>query len=517
MDTLRGAFSVVDDDDDDDDDMNVDDGDIELGSVVVAQSEPESADEETEFTPPVKEVVRRAPLIALCFALFANSYALMNPVPYAGFMVIRFHVASDEKSAGYFAGLIMTAFMLGRFLSSFYCGRLSDRISRKFVIRTSLWSCVIFQLAFGLCRTYPTALAARLLLGFFNGIAGVAKAALPELVPKDEQQTAMGYVTNMWSLGMVAGPAVGGILAERQKKWPYLLPNLIGSCLALVSLAGVELWLPGRRRKTYARLDTNDEEEVVVVKKTTAPPGEEVVPAEDATYCRAIPEASRWPVGIYCVFSFIGIAYDESYPLWLLAPRSSGGLAMKSDSIGIVMAVTACGTFVLMFVVFPLISKRLDSAQLFKLSCTVVGFAVFLPPAIAAASTRLDRRVLAGCDAPGFLTWALLLPHNLLYRFALSCSYTALFVCINDSADAAVRGAVNGIAMSVASAFKAAGPSMGAAAFAWSLNNNLPPPFDHRFLFLCLGAASLLSALLAKYTLVPAAVRVPPPPKSQGR
>ena len=141
----------------------------------------------------------RKPIMTLCFAMFANSVALTNVFPYAGFLVLHYGLTADETKVGFYAGYLMTSFMAGRLLSSFYCGALSDRIGRKAVIRIGLWSCLLFSIAFGFSPTFAIALSMRLCMGLFNGLTGVAKAAIPEIVPKGpEQQTAMGYVAGMW-------------------------------------------------------------------------------------------------------------------------------------------------------------------------------------------------------------------------------------------------------------------------------------------------------------------------------
>ena len=140
----------------------------------------------------------RKPIMTLCFAMFANSVALTNVFPYAGFMILHYGLTEDETKVGFFAGYLMTSFMAGRLLSSFYCGALSDTIGRKAVIRIGLWSCLVFSIGFGFSPTFAIALSMRLCMGLFNGLTGVAKAAIPEIVPKGpEQQTAMGYVAGM--------------------------------------------------------------------------------------------------------------------------------------------------------------------------------------------------------------------------------------------------------------------------------------------------------------------------------
>ena len=140
----------------------------------------------------------RKPIITLCFAMFANSVALTNVFPYAGFMILHYGLTADETRVGFYAGY-SDGVLHGRAAAVVvYCGALSDRIGRKAVIRIGLWSCLVFSIGFGFSPP-AIALSMRLCMGLFNGLTGVAKAAIPEIVPKGpEQQTAMGYVAGMW-------------------------------------------------------------------------------------------------------------------------------------------------------------------------------------------------------------------------------------------------------------------------------------------------------------------------------
>ena len=68
-----------------------------------------------------------------------------------------------------------------------------------------------------------------------------------------------------------------------------------------------------------------------------------------------------------------------------------------------------------------------------------------------------------------------------------------IFVVTNNSVVASERGRLNGLAMAVASAFKAAGPVTGAVGFAWSLTNGIDVvPFDSSFAFLTSGLLMLI-------------------------
>ena len=89
--------------------------------------------------------------------------------------------------------------------------------------------------------------------------------------------------------------------------------------------------------------------------------------------------------------------------------------------------------------------------------------------ALMPAAVLIARLPAASDGGPTTTAWALLIAHNALLKCANNNNYTALFCCINNSCAATDRGAVNGLSMSIASAFKAAGPTMGASLFACAL------------------------------------------------
>ena len=92
---------------------------------------------------------------------------------------MSFGLTDDREAVGYYAGFVLSAFMLGRLVSSYPLGVLSDSLGRRPVIELGLWSCVVFQLGFGLAPTFELALLMRFLMGMCNGIIGVSKAWLP--------------------------------------------------------------------------------------------------------------------------------------------------------------------------------------------------------------------------------------------------------------------------------------------------------------------------------------------------
>ena len=140
---------------------------------------------------------------------------------------------------------MLSVFMLGRLVSSYPLGLLSDRVGRRPVIELGLLSCVVFQIGFALSPFFPLALFCRFLMGAFNGIIGVAKAWLPELVSPDRQAFAMSMISGMWGIGQVAATALGGLLygVGSTDSGPLavvplqFLPNAFGSVLSGASIS----------------------------------------------------------------------------------------------------------------------------------------------------------------------------------------------------------------------------------------------------------------------------------------
>jgi len=273
---------------------------------------------------------------------------------------------------------------------------------------------------------------------------------------------------------MVVGPAAGGVLAERPvtglfRRYPYALPNLFAAGLALVALVVIEAWLPGKTSYSKITDEDKDEEE----------------PALRRRACARVPRTSWLPIGVYCFLSTFSIFYEDCYPLWLLTPRREGGMGMAVDEIGAVLSATAVFTVAYQFLVFPFISERCPSHVLFPTSAGLS--AVLMPVAVLIARMK-----------PGAATtWAALIAHNIVYRCAVSNAYTACFCTINNSCATNARGAVNGFAMSVASLFKAVGPSLGASLYAYGLDRAPNGGVGVLAVFGGVGAALGVTALVA--------------------
>lgn len=132
--------------------------------------------------------------------------------------------------------------------------------------------CVILcGIAFGFTFSFEWAVAVRMLSGVMNGIVGTAKASASEVCPEHLQGRAMSYITTSWGVGLIVGPALGGILSEPATKipslfppdglfaqFPFLLPMLAVSVLTFLAMICTIVYLPETLHRRPAKQAARD-------------------------------------------------------------------------------------------------------------------------------------------------------------------------------------------------------------------------------------------------------------------
>lgn len=127
-----------------------------------------------------------------------------------------------------------------------FAGRVSDRIGRRPVL---LLSMIGFTAAFALYAfigNYVEAFFVQALEGAAWAALGVsAYAFIADITPAEERGWAMGVYGRAWYVGWIAGPLLGGYLAEHVG---FRLTFLAGSCLILMGLALILLYVKEPRK-----------------------------------------------------------------------------------------------------------------------------------------------------------------------------------------------------------------------------------------------------------------------------
>ena len=148
-----------------------------------------------------------SPLLVLFFVAFVDMIGLTMIVPILPFF------ARDAGASATTVGLLISAFSLAQLAISPVWGRSSDRYGRRPVILAGLVVTAVAYLIFAYARTVELLLISRIIQGLGGGTIGVVQAYVADASPPEKRTKSLGWLSAVTSLGAVAGPAFGSLLA----------------------------------------------------------------------------------------------------------------------------------------------------------------------------------------------------------------------------------------------------------------------------------------------------------------
>lgn len=173
----------------------------------------------------------------LFLAVFIDifSFGLMYPLMVGLFEAGPITRGYSPAARDTLLSLAFSLFPIGMFFGASLLGDLSDALGR----RKTLMICMA-----GLAAGYGLMWAAlevshlwlffagRLLSGLMAGTAPIAQACVIDQAAPDQRSAAMAQIILVNTLGMVAGPAVGGLFGH----WDFRLPLVLALALCLITL-----------------------------------------------------------------------------------------------------------------------------------------------------------------------------------------------------------------------------------------------------------------------------------------
>ena len=148
-----------------------------------------------------------------------------------------------------YVGLIVALFTLTAGISRPFSGKLADTWGRVPVMVVGAGVCALCGLMYPLLATVGGFLALRLLHGFSTGFKPTGTSAyVADVVPAARRGEAMGLSGLAGSLGMSAGPALGGWIALHYGLEVMFYASSACAVASVVVLAGMRETLPTARR-----------------------------------------------------------------------------------------------------------------------------------------------------------------------------------------------------------------------------------------------------------------------------
>ena len=196
-------------------------------------------------------------LLVLFFCLFLVMIGFGITLPVFPFYAERLARAggASQGEAAVHVGLLTGLYALMQFLFAPLWGRWSDRVGRKPLVLIGIAGFAIAQALFGLANSLWLFYGARIIGGILSSAMFPAVTAyVADVTTEDERSRGMAWEGTAVSLGVVFGPAFGGLLArsdlqlrmgsDRLTIPAFSVPFFAAALLALLTLPVVIRWLP---------------------------------------------------------------------------------------------------------------------------------------------------------------------------------------------------------------------------------------------------------------------------------
>ncbi|MDB5045843.1 MAG: major facilitator superfamily 1 [Deinococcus sp.] len=187
------------------------------------------------------------PFILVTLTLDMIGLGIIIPITPA--LVLRLAGTADDAARA--LGLLIGLYALAQLLAAPTLGALSDRFGRRPVL---LMGTLLTAMSYALAALAPTLgwlVLARALGGAGSATVGVAHAYIADVSTPHNRARHFGLAGAAFGLGLIVGPAIGGLLGGFDLRVPFILAGT----LALLNLFYGAFILPESRRSAALPLD----------------------------------------------------------------------------------------------------------------------------------------------------------------------------------------------------------------------------------------------------------------------
>ncbi len=166
------------------------------------------------------------------------------------FPIIPF-ISLNMGASPFQIGLLMASYSLMQLIFSPFWGSLSDRIGRKPVILIGLLGFAVTLTMFGFATSLWMLFAARTLGGILSSAClPTAMAYIADITTEEERGGGMGMMGAAMGLGIIVGPAIGGLMA----RFNFGAPFFMAAGIAAINLVFTALFLE-ESKKGHSRAE----------------------------------------------------------------------------------------------------------------------------------------------------------------------------------------------------------------------------------------------------------------------
>ena len=185
---------------------------------------------------------RGSSLVFLFVTVFVDmvGYGLVVPL-------LPFYTRQHAAGAA-LVGVLGSLYAAMQFVGGPFLGGLSDRVGRRPVLILCLLGASFAYLLLGLAETLVLLFAAVVLAGAASGTLATAQAYIADSTPPEHRARGLGLIGAAFGLGLMAGPALGGLLSLYSLQTPAFAASALALANATFGLLKLPESLPPKLR-----------------------------------------------------------------------------------------------------------------------------------------------------------------------------------------------------------------------------------------------------------------------------
>ncbi|KAJ1857184.1 hypothetical protein LPJ76_001959 [Coemansia sp. RSA 638] len=430
-------------------------------------------------------------------------------------MVESFDIVKQPEDVPFYAGLLLTSYSFCQAIPSMYWGALSDRIGRRPVLLIGLAGDLATFVLFGLSKSYTWAIVTRSLNGVFASNSAVVKSVVAEIADDTNRPRMMALLPLMWNVGVVAGAAVGGLLADPANQYPsifgrfeilhtfpYLLPCLAGSVTTAIGLVTGLLKLQETLVIEPATFIPEAQEDGTATESTPLVAQRNAEQPKRPSFLSLMTPTRKLVLGTNVLLWLVISMEHNLYSMFAATPSSSGGLGFSPRNIGASLAFTSIAVLILQLKGYQAINAKFGTLKCCQIGLQIMTPVFFAIPFLSLLSSHIEHAyggvTLSSLPAPeNWLSfaaleycalWLLLLVFLLTRTVGDALSGTSLNLLVaNIAPSATTLGVFNGVQQLCTTFMRIIGPVLSGTLWGWSIKHSLVYPFNSHLAWVVCG------------------------------
>ncbi len=298
------------------------------------------------------EAAKKRSLILIFIVMLMDIIGITLLSPVAPKIVLRY------SSSALVVTLIPVVYALGQFIASPILGKIGDKIGRRPVLLVSLFGQALGYVIFGLGGSLWMLILGRLVGGITSGNLSTSSAYIADISKPEERSKNFAIISTAWSLGLIMGPALGGLFGQFSLETPAYVAGAVTLLNLLLGFFLLPESLPVSKRDT-TKLVLRDYNPILAIVDMAVRPGLGAIILISAIFGFAFNgmnsvlalfmiqkfTADTWQLSLMMMLSGVTIALANSFLIPFMAPRYSvkmmgvfGLLGLAASSVSVFFA-----------------------------------------------------------------------------------------------------------------------------------------------------------------------------------